>query len=279
MPIYPRGNGFKIVKDCIRETLGFPTTYESLDKKIKNIDIQTENNLNLIIAKRNILISKLESILNHYNSYLKIYEKFFKHFEIIKKEAEQDILKRNSYINISLYKKDGTLFAVSNYTLLKELIINHKNPEEVVYLTKQLEEKYEKNLAYYVNLNIYGNGIVQIGNKNIKNIEIHTNYLLIMQLLNNNLLRDLNNNIISININSFEDIQSLEQKVKESYYELKLTIDKHVIQLNNLKKLQVTDKNALEQIDLTRKLLQTSPEYVAAKASHDYLEEINKLKR
>ncbi len=265
-----------LLKDKVTESFGFGTKKERMDQKLSEYRIQEINNINYVIAQRSILISQLNAQLSNYDRILNPMNEFLNLCIEIEDLAEKEITKDTSAVPFALKKRDGTTFATSNYSILREAIKMEKNVSEMQFLFNELNNMKAKNVNILVNKLDKGNGNTVTGLGKISNYHIYNDFQRLKQLMAMGLICYANGSPFVFPINDYRDALIIKNTLIGEINTLKNQRNVVEYNLNALKNASAADQNTLDLIEAAKKIVQTSPEYVAAKTSADYL---NQFKR
>lgn len=264
-----RKYGFQIIKDKIATEFGFKTKKERMDNKIQNYNRTDVRNLNKLVADRQILISSLQSRINEIQKIINSYDKFLKYYDTILELAENEITKPASVIKFKLFSPNKEILAKANYKSLESVASAKKYSDIVVYLSSQLEKiktSMPKALASKI---IASKG--KIVNQEIDYKNIYHNFILAQQMLVMGEIKEL-----TVNINSFEEMDEIRNIILARRRKLDLIYNDLSFKLSSLQEQTRKNQFDIDMIEAVKESMRYSEEYIRAKASHDYLEEIRR---
>lgn len=266
----------RIFKDIIRKQLGLGTKKESLDKKIDAYCIKEINDTNYSIAIRNQLISALNERIRQLEKIINNNQKIIDLCEFIKNKSIEQIKDATSPVQNEIYNKNGEIIIKSNYKVmcdyLSSLLNKGLNTEFITFYNKQLSNVLEKNWKFYASSIINGKGSFN----NEECYEIYTAYVKIIDLMNNGCLKNEKNISIKFNENGINLILKIYNYTFDINNFLSQSLQNLKNQLEILNFDNQSEEYILKQINETKQILKSSEEYTQAKASHDYLEQIQK---
>ena len=265
-----RGSIVDILKDKVTTSFGFGTKKERMDYNLEHYELRTINNVNEIMAQRNMVISHLNAQITAFDQILKPMDEYLSLFKKIEDYSLEEITKPNSKVILVLYNLDGSIFASGNYYSLNSTIKVEKDPNNAVNLTQQLMKKKEMKRSLLIEKLIVGRGVINLGKDAISNSDIYTNFRLMQNLAANYLLNP-QRQPYNFAIMNFGDASILKSRIEQDRNNLFLNRNNINLQLQALNSATAADKHTLDLIEASKKLITTSPEYVAVKASDEYL--------
>jgi len=261
----------QIVKDQFTSWLGFGTKKERIDSQLDNYKRIEQNNLQYLISEKNVLLAKINARINYLKQFMDNYEVIIGSYNKIISLAEEEVKKGDSFFEISLLNLDGTLFAKGNYYVLKDIIKHYATIDNAAFLAKQLEDKLYEQVINCATVLINGKGVAMANGQVIKNYDIFSYYNRSNSLIEEKVLKNMDNYVFSSNSNGFQLFEEAKDfavtyKLKYELVLNKLNIQK--LKLNNIKQI---DERALEEIELAKNLILNSQEYALLKASDEYI--------
>ncbi len=268
-----KGKVSNLLKDKIAVSFGFGTEKERLDYKIENYQRDDIYNINHIMAERNIVISELNSVLNSYDRVLNPMNEYLNLYKEIEETALEEITKNGSNVIFTLYKSDGTIFAKGSYSVLKETIKLEKNIDEVLFMVNELENLKEQNVPTLIDNLINNKGSFSTSKGEVSNYEIYQKFMRLEQLIEMNQISKSDGTPYAFAINNFNDAKLVKKSIEQERSSLELQKNRIKIQLNELNSRTAADQSTLDTIEASKKIIMASPQYMAAKASDEYIKE------
>jgi len=265
-----------IIKDSISSSLGFGTKKERMDFALDYYKRNDINQLNSNIANRNILLSQLKTKIDIFNTLIESYDKFINFYDKIVEISENEIKKGNSNVYFKLKKRDGSLVE-GNYKSLNILITN-LDDKDIISLSKQLDNLLESVTYSLADALIRSKGLIYIEGKKIEEFEIYQNFVLAKNMLNLGQIKGINQQILINDINNFYDLKKAREIILDYKRNIELLYQDFLYRYSVITKISENDENALKLIEDTKNAIKASEEYYIATSSHEYLEEIKRIK-
>jgi len=265
-----------IIKDSISSSLGFGTKKERMDFALDYYKRNDINQLNSNIANRNILLSQLKTKIDIFNTLIESYDKFINFYDKIVEISEYEIKKGNSNVYFKLKKRDGSLVE-GNYKSLNILITN-LDDKDIISLSKQLDNLLESVTYSLADALIRSKGLIYIEGKKIEEFEIYQNFVLAKNMLNLGQIKGINQQILINDINNFYDLKKAREIILDYKRNIELLYQDFLYRYSVITKISENDENALKLIEDTKNAIKASEEYYIATSSHEYLEEIKRIK-
>lgn len=269
----------RVFKDKLRQTFGFPTKKESLDNDIKNYRLKEKNNLENSIATKNLALSYLNEQKRQLELIIKNNELFINSFDNIKKEALEKTENGENPLENTLYNLNGQPIIKANYKSLNDYFNSQQRyltPETLKHYNTELANILKRLWISYAEYIISNKGSFNYKNIQVDNYKIYTIYEKMLISMNYGNLRNTKGKSVKLNGTNMMlvlDIYNYCLKVNQYLGRIYSLLE---VQINKLKFSQETDEYYLKIIEETKKLMETTPEYLNAKLSDDYLKEFGK---
>lgn len=264
---------FRLIKDCISKSFGLGTEKEYFDKNLKQYKIHEVNALKYLVAERNEAITLLQgqiySLENYLNDNKEILDLCLSIFEV----SENEILKSNSEVDITLYDENLNVFMLGNVFTLRKIVTLPSISNANFYI-KQLEALIGPCvLDFIVNL-IHNNGYYVEKNVFLDERTIYIKYLQIKQLVSLKKILCLEDN--AVNLDGIELLLFLKKNCQLNVLHIESLLQQLYFVKDKLDEANSQCAYLLNLIDCAKQLIRTSKNYVQAQNNHEYLEQINK---
>ncbi len=270
-----------IFEDKIRKSLGLGTKKESLDNKIQNYELAKENEIKYIMAQKQQIISKILERIRQIELIVEDNQFFINAYELIKNKAIEKIKQRDSIIENNWINKNGKEMFRANYKemndYLNSLLKKRIDINDITFFNKELADFLNEAWILYANAIILGKGTLKVDGKEIDDCyEIYVTYVNSLNAIKAGKLKNPSGKAVSLSETKIELIVKAKNFSENVNNSLSLLLSQLEYNLSMLKSDQENNEYTLKTINETRKLMESSEEYVKAKASHDYLEEFGR---
>lgn len=264
---------FKLIKDSISESLGLGTEKDRIEARLSNYRVNDVNRVQHEIALRNEVLGKIKMKIRDYERIKESNEKILKLCESIFNQAEQEVLKEGSEVQVTLYTKNNEVYLTANIAILREVIVRYNNLEEAMFYKKQLEQKVEPTIYVFIEMAIANKGMY---NGTVDARGLYSDYTTVKHLIALDGLIDLNGKPLKPRGQGVSLLMILKKICEKNLGEVRLLLQKLYREEKNLNNQNLKGEYLLQTIENAKQVVRTSEEYAIAKASHDYIESIGR---
>lgn len=264
---------FKLIRDSISKSLGLGTKKDRIEARLSNYRVSDVNRVQHEIALRNEVLGKIKMKIRDYERIKESNEKVLKLCESIFTQAEQEVLKKGSEVQVTLYTKNNEVYLTNNIAILREIIIQYNSFEKAMFYSEQLEQKVELTIYVFIELALANKGMY---NGKVDARGLYSDYTAVEHLIALDELVDLNGKPLKPRGQGISLLMTLKEICEKNLGEVRLLLQKLYREERNLNNQNLEGEYLLQTIENAKQVVRTSEEYAEAQASHDYIESIGR---